>query len=868
MTRSRIGKSGVRSLATVGAAFGLAASTLALAGASTASAQEAVPVAAVPVAISVNCDTVDLGMLDTTPGSKLTASGRWTTEDCDSRFRSGSDAHTYRFEIAETGRIRVDVMSSETDSYLYLLDGTGNRITEDDDSGVGALDARIERELNAGIYLIEATTTAGRSRGPADFQVVVTQVDTCEPEVLGALTPGEELKVTGFWTPESCQSIFLTGHPSHYFVFTLPQGARVRIDLTSEIGDTVLIVAPIVALRSVIPGQVAHNDDVDGTRNSRIEQYLPPDVYAIEATTFRTRDLQGPQTDFTLTLNIVEEEEAQRDPLLKIEKIDIPAEVVAGDPFEVNFRVGNVGGDQFPDDDGYAFAYSYGKGRVFNRTGNLPADLLSGGASYHTSQGTASATSTTDSGITPLSMTFRKSGPSWIFTAIISYDGDDDEIGFHGLWHDFMVLSSPTYDPVKVEVDGVVYTVSADADDEGSVTTTVASVDDPDAEIDPEIQEKAQYAAGVRTQLLDGIFERSAIAGLSESADPIAFTVDGPSSSALLKAAAPRYAALVGDSGLPETLADGEAISPVDVENLVLTLADGVSGSYAFLADSWRALSERISNGEALSFDDATVVQSQLAYAENVIAPVISAGEAVTAARAADLGWDDPDVDAMLSGEPSCDTGNDPLSDPLELGGVEDPDALVALDTEMRAALFAYIVAVDNVLCGIESVDAANSRFLERLGLGESEQLLAMIEPEALPEPEPEPEPDPPIGLRIMARLSDSGRVEHGVELASGFQILPVGRFLPADTPVGRWYTTQDVELDGGSIGQINSRRRADGRIELSFHTADGERVTPDIAYLPANPDTGVWYRSSLIEVPAPPAPEEPEEADPESEDQ
>ena len=866
MTRIRIGKSGLRSLATVGAAFALAASTLALAGASTASAQVAVPVR---ISAALDCSFTNLGVLDPTPGSKLTASGRWTTQDCDSRFRSDSDAHTYQFEIAATGRIRIDVMSSETDSYLYLLDGTGNRITEDDDSGVGALDARIERELEAGIYLIEATTTAGRSRGPADFEVVVTLVDTCEPEVLGPLTPGEELKVTGFWTSESCQSIFLTGHPSHYFVFTLPEGARVRIDLTSEIGDTVLIVAPIVALRSVIPGQVAHNDDVDGTRNSRIEQYLPPDVYAIEATTFRTRDLQGPQTDFTLTLNIVEEEEAQRDPLLKIEKIDIPAEVVAGDPFEVNFRVGNVGGDQFPDDDSYAFAYSYGKGRVFNRTGNLPASLFSAGASFHTSQGTASATSATDSGVAPLSMTFRKSGPSWIFTAIISYDGNDDEIGFHGLWHDFMVLSGPTYDPVEVEVDGAVYTVSANAGAEGLVTTPVISADDPTAEVDVATQEKAQYAAGVRTQLLDGIFERSAIAGLSEAAEPVEFTVDKPSSSALLKAAAPRYAALVRASGLPETLANGEAISPVAVEDLVLSLADGVSGSYAFLADSWRALLERVSSGGALSFEEATAVQSQLAYAENIIAPVVSAGEIVTAARAAELGWDDPDVQAMLSGQPSCDTGDDPLSDPLALGGVEDADALVALDTEMRAALFAYIVAIDNVLCGIENVDAANSRFLERLDLGHSEQLLAIIEPEVLPEPEPEPEPEPPIGLRIMARVGDSGRVEHGVELVSGFQILPVGRFLPADTPVGRWYTTQDVELDGSSIGQINSRRRADGRIELGFRTADGERVIPDIAYLPANPDTGVWYRSSLIEVPAPPVPEEPEEeADPESEDQ
>ena len=121
----------------------------------------------------------------------------------------------------------------------------------------------------------------------------------------------------------------------------------------------------------------------------------------------------------------------------------------------------------------------------------------------------------------------------------------------------------------------------------------------------------------------------------------------------------------------------------------------------------------------------------------------------------------------------------------------------------MRAALFAYTVAIDNVLCAIEDVDAANHRFLERLGLDQSEQLLALIEPESLPEPEAEPEvepetdpePDPPHRLRILARLGDDGRIEHGVELFSGFEILPERRYLPADAQVGWWYSTLDVEL-------------------------------------------------------------------------
>ncbi len=857
-----------RSVATAGVVVALLAGVLAFGGAGAASAQEPVLISEEEATTQEepSCEVVDLGALDSAPGSSLEASGRWTTEDCDSRFRLDSDAHTYQFEISDTGRIRVDLNSSEGDSYLYLLDEDGNRITENDDGGVGALDARIERELQAGVYLIEATTTPGRVRGAADFTVEVTQVATCDPQVLGELTPDQEIEVTGFWTPESCQSIFLTGHPSNYFVFTLPEGARVRVDLTSEIGDPVLIVAPIVALRSVVPGQVAHNDDAGGTRNSRIEQYFPADVYGIEATTFRTRDLQGPRVDFTLTLTIVEEEASQRSPLLKIEEVDIPTEVVAGDPLPINYRIGNAGGDEFPDQASHAILYAIGP-RVFDRIGPVFSNLWPAGASYHTNEATASATSKTTQQVAPHSVTFWRTGPTWVFTAVIARDANDDELGFHGLWHDLMVLSHPTYEPVLVEVDGAVYSVSAkldedleDEDEEGTVVTTVTSVDDPEAEIDAETKERAQYTAGVRTQLLDGIFDRPAIAGLPESDNPASVTVDGPSSSGLLKTAAPRFAALVRDTNLPETLAAGEAISPIAVEKLVLSLSEGASGTYAFLAESWRSLLERADNGEALTFEEATAVQAQLAYVKNVIAPVVAASKIVDAAQAAELGWDDPQIQAMLSTQPSCYTGEDPLSDALALAEVEDAEALEQLDAEMRAALFAYIVAIDNVLCAVENVDAANSRFLERLGLGGSDQLLDLIEPEVLPEPEEEPEPDPPIGLRVMARLGEDGRIEHGVELSSGFQILPERRYLPAGTRVGMWYFTLDVELGNTSIGQIRARRLSDGRVELGFRDFDGDSYVPDIAYLPADLDEGVWYRSSLIEVPRPPEPAEDEE--------
>ncbi|MCY3910071.1 MAG: pre-peptidase C-terminal domain-containing protein [bacterium] len=944
----------VRAAVAAGSVAALLAGALAFVGAGAASAQEPVLISAeVTTQEEANCDTIDLGLLDRTPGSELTASGRWTTEDCDSRFRSNSDAHTYQFEIAATGRIRVDLNSSDADSYLYLLDEKGDRITENDDGGVGALDARIERELEAGVYQLEATTTAGRARGPADFEVVVTLVATCDPEALGALTPEQDIEVTGFWTPESCQSIFLTGHPSRYFVFTLPEGARVRVELTSEIGDPVLIVAPIVALRSVVPGQVAHNDDAVGTRNSRIEQYFPADVYGIEATTFQTRDLQGPLVDFTLTLTIVDEEVQQNSPLLKIEDVDIPTEVVAGDPLAINFRVGNLGGEELSDPESSAFVYALGSyPRTFDFSRNLAfVDHWPAGVAYHTNEETASTTSVSSPGLSTFSLTLYRPGPGWVFVGVVSEDSNEDEFGFHGLWHDLMVLSAPTFDPVLVEVDGVVYSVSAaldedaDEDEEGTVVTTVTSVDDAEADpedeaetdpaeeadpedetetdpaeeadpedetetdpaeeadpedetetdpaeeadpedetetdpaeeadpedetetdpaeeadLDPATRAKAIYTAGVRTQLLDGIFDRPEIAGLPQAAEPNPVTVPNPSSGALLRTAAARFAIVVNGSGLLETLANGEAISPIAVEDLILSTAESVSETYASLAVSWQSLLEQIEGGEALSFADAFALHSELAYAESILSPALVPSTIVTTARAAELGWNDPEVQAMLADQRSCNASPTALREAYEAAGVENVDDLIELDTELRAASPVYGLLIDGALCAAEATDATNRRFLQRLEIDDSGELRKLFEPEPLPQPELEPEPDPPVQLRIMARLEADGRIEHRVELLRGLPILPNRRYLPADSQVGIWHSSQDVELYGVSLGQIRARRLSDGRVEMGFRDGEGEIIVPDISYLPADLDEGVWYRSSLIEVPQPSDPTEDDEA-------
>ena len=822
MERALVGNPGVYRLARACVAFTLVASVLALPGSRPGLAQE-----------SPDCEVADLGALS---ADGLEAVGRWTTEDCDSRFRAGSDASTYRFEVATAGRVRINLTSTGADAYLYLLAEDGARIADNDDGGAG-LDARVERDLPPGVYMIEATTVGGRSRGPADFAIAISYVSGCEPVHLGTLEAVADLTASGSWTLDTCGSRFVVAHPAHGYTFNLEQAGRVRIDLTSEDGD------PVLSLASLAGGIIGANDDGGEFRNSRIEQFLPAGGYFIEATTYLERDYQPLRADFDLTVRLVDEQAEQERARLKIEEVRVPAQVVAGDPVPVHYRAGNVGGDLAAD--AYAVLYVVGP-RVFERLSPV-AGHWQGGVSYHSGSDAASEGSASISEVAPFEVRFHRSGPTWMFVGVVTYDGADNEIGFHGLWQNLVVLDGPAFGPVDVRVDGAEYTVAAEADSDGEVTTEVKSAADPDAEVDLSDRLRAIYAAGVATQLLDGVFERPEIAALADDANPVRAAAAGLSTSALLEAFAQRYASAADASGMIDALAAGEALNPIVIEESVLEAADAASSEFAWMASSWRSLLRRIEDGAALSFEEALEAHSQVAYAESVVAAAVTAGGIVTAARAAGEGWKDPAVREMMAEQAGCEPGADALRDGLEAAGVDDVEGLLALDAEMRAVRPIHGLSVDGALCAVEAAGRASLRFLQRLSIGHSAELRRML---GLGTPTDPAGPDS-YRLRIIARLGEDGSLEHGVELAGGRQILPPERFLREGVPTGRWQVSGDVEVEGDSIGRIRARRVAGGRTEFGFVGADGETIIPDIRYLQADPPVGVWFRSSEIEAPA-----------------
>ena len=376
-----------------------------------------------------SCDVTDLGALSADAEGLLQAAGRWTTEDCDSRFRIDSDAHTYRFEITEPGRVRIDLTSAEGDPYLYLLAEDGSRVADDDEGG-GLLNARIEQYVTAGTYLIEATTYA---------------------------EPG----------------------------------------------------------------------------------------------------LQPVSTNFNLVVHLVDEEAEQRRSNLKVEAIHTPDQVLAGEPFHVHYRAGNLGGGGLSDVDGSVLLYVVGPGdRAWTAPIAACEERWRAGVSYHSGPQTASAASTALNALTPFEITLDDPGPSWVFVGVVAVDALGQEIGFHGIWRNLTVLSGPTFDPVTVSADGADYEVSAAADSRGLVRVEVSSVADPEADIARAPRAKAIYAAGVRVRVLDGLFERPTIAALRQQHEAVAETegaplvvVANPSSHALLTAFADHYASAIATSG-------------------------------------------------------------------------------------------------------------------------------------------------------------------------------------------------------------------------------------------------------------------------------------------------------------------------------
>ncbi len=187
-------------------------------------------------------------------------------EDGDGKSESDTPADLWRFEGREGQRVRIDMTSSEFDTYLELFDENRVSLVEDDDGGPEGTDSRITFTLpRTGAYLIEARAFA-EATGAYTLSLAEVEPERApEPIAFGGSLQGE----IGEGDPRDGDD---RGYDA--FVFSGVEGQRIQAIMRSGDFDTFLQLGR--------PGDaftaLASDDDglMEGT-DSRLNFTLPED---------------------------------------------------------------------------------------------------------------------------------------------------------------------------------------------------------------------------------------------------------------------------------------------------------------------------------------------------------------------------------------------------------------------------------------------------------------------------------------------------------------------------------------------------------------------------------------------------------------
>lgn len=774
------------------------------------------------------CTQIELGELGELT-STLTASGSWTGDECDeSQFLENRPGRMYSFTLAEDAVVRIDLVSPDRDAELYLLSASGRLLESDDDTGLGN-NARIEKLLSAGEYQIEAGAFGWSGRESGAFELTMRIVEGCE-EVVDLGTLNDPLNAEGVWSHFGCESAFRIDRSSQRYRFQVDRSALVQIDVTSPTAD------PFIYLLDE-QGRLLDLDDDGGTRfNSRIVRLLGAGTYTVEATNWGDRDLKNLQEsphEIRIAL-------AEAGPRIKLEAIEAPERVVLGIPFDINYRVGNLGDAPLASIDASVEVRVRWPYISDWRTRSIAADdgeieLWDVGASYHTSESVAAFGSQEIPQLHPFRGAFRwRTGPTDVMLEVRLLDEDGDRIDRHFLARPIFVLSGFEYEALTVSVDDVDYQVAATADETGEVTTTVNAVGGEDEDtVDAEITARAIYAAGVRTQVLDDFEETTA--ALSASAESLLSKIGrgGQPLSDVPSAEAPTLDALIEtlNAAHSETLDQfgfdaSQFLGANTAEAIVVRAGRAAAKRIEQLARSWGHL---MASDRVLSSEEALQVHSQLAFAEHVDVRLIEAAELLLMAREANDGWDDPAVEeARVAYARGIDCA-------------PDARALAFGDDVLRFNSLIYEHMLDRAYCGALAANDEHDHLLSGLDLERNPEI---------PEPEVVDQPvlDPQIVVsRLLARVLDDGRIEFAVDLSNGVRVEPTQRKLQANSEIDRWLRTSPVMFQGEELGRIYARRLDDGLVQATFVPAGADMETTARWIMPDDAPVDAWLISGVL---------------------
>ena len=290
----------------------------------------------------------------TQPLTSEVTQGSWSA-DCLSTQRDNSYARAYTFSLSRQSDVTID-LQSQTDTYLYLLSGTGASAAyldenDDIDTDGGDYNSRITKTLAAGDYTIEATTYDKRATGDFTLTVAVTDSTAPTPSPSACVQPLTSEVTQGSWSAD-CLSTRRDNSYARAYTFSISQQSDVTIDLQSQT-DTYLY---LLSGTGASAAYLDENDDIDtdgGDYNSRITRTLAAGDYTIEATTYDERATG----DFTLTVAVTDSTAPTPSPTPT--PSDCTQSISAGAPEQDAWTSGCVSRSRTGDGEYYAKYYTF-----------------------------------------------------------------------------------------------------------------------------------------------------------------------------------------------------------------------------------------------------------------------------------------------------------------------------------------------------------------------------------------------------------------------------------------------------------------------------------------------------------------------------
>ena len=210
-----------------------------------------------------------------------TVSGTLTSSDARTPAGDGSFADNYQLTLTTAQTVTIEMSSSAFDTFLVVVDSAETLVGIDDDGGSGT-NSRLEIPLQAGTFIIEATSLTPGDGGP--YTLSVSGIVGPAPTPISLAQT-----VNGLLEASDARTRAGDGSFADNYQLTLTTAQTVTIEMSSSAFDTFLVVVDSAETL------VGIDDDGGSGTNSRLEIPLQAGTFIIEATSLTPGD-GGPYT--------------------------------------------------------------------------------------------------------------------------------------------------------------------------------------------------------------------------------------------------------------------------------------------------------------------------------------------------------------------------------------------------------------------------------------------------------------------------------------------------------------------------------------------------------------------------------------------